>query len=83
MTSVAPFGAWRSPLSAERVAAASLGLGCLAVDGDAIWIKIALGDIVDEAVNDCRQLVKPPVEPRDFAVKRCARDDAPAGPARC
>ncbi|HKA88612.1 MAG TPA: prolyl oligopeptidase family serine peptidase, partial [Haliangiales bacterium] len=37
MTTVAPFGAWRSPLSAERVAAASLGLGCLAVDGDAIW----------------------------------------------
>jgi dipeptidyl aminopeptidase/acylaminoacyl peptidase len=37
MTRVAPFGAWESPLTAEKVAGASLGLGGLAVDGESVW----------------------------------------------
>ena len=37
MTRVAPFGAWDSPLSAAHVAAASLALGGLTVDGDEVW----------------------------------------------
>ena len=37
MTRVAPFGAWDSPLSAAHVAAASLMLGGLTVDGDDVW----------------------------------------------
>jgi dipeptidyl aminopeptidase/acylaminoacyl peptidase len=37
---VAPYGTWRSPISAARVAAASVTLGGLAVDGDAIyWLE--------------------------------------------
>ena len=36
----APHGAWRSPITAARVAVASAGLGGLAVDGDAIyWLE--------------------------------------------
>jgi dipeptidyl aminopeptidase/acylaminoacyl peptidase len=34
---VAPFGTWRSPLSAERVAGAAVGLGQTAIDGDAVY----------------------------------------------
>jgi dipeptidyl aminopeptidase/acylaminoacyl peptidase len=37
MSRVAPFGVWDSPLSAARVAAASLMLGGLTVDGDDVW----------------------------------------------
>ena len=37
MTRVAPFGAWDSPLSAAHVAAASLALGGLTVDGHDVW----------------------------------------------
>src|SRR5262249_59085703 len=37
MTRVAPFAAWDSPLSAAQVAAASLMLGGLTVDGDDVW----------------------------------------------
>jgi dipeptidyl aminopeptidase/acylaminoacyl peptidase len=37
---VAPYGTWRSSISAARVAAASVTLGGLAVDGDAIyWLE--------------------------------------------
>jgi dipeptidyl aminopeptidase/acylaminoacyl peptidase len=40
VTGSAPYGTWRSPISAARVAAASVGLGGLAVDGDAIyWLE--------------------------------------------
>src|SRR5262249_58280141 len=62
MTTVAPFGAWRSPLSAERVAAASLGLGGLAVDGDAIWWIEGRPTEQGRAVLVCW---RPGTEPRD------------------
>ena len=40
MKTLAPHGAWRSPITAARVAVASAGLGALAVDGDAIyWLE--------------------------------------------
>jgi dipeptidyl aminopeptidase/acylaminoacyl peptidase len=40
VTTRAPHGAWRSPITAARVALASAGLGGLAVDGDAIyWLE--------------------------------------------
>jgi dipeptidyl aminopeptidase/acylaminoacyl peptidase len=40
VTRSAPYGAWRSPISAARVAAASVALGGLAVDGDAVyWLE--------------------------------------------
>ena len=40
MTTRAPHGAWRSPITAARVAVASAGLGALAVDGDTIyWLE--------------------------------------------
>ena len=34
---VAPYGAWKSPITADLVAAASVGLGGISVDGDAVW----------------------------------------------
>src|SRR4029077_19653662 len=37
VTTRAPHGAWRSPITPARVAVASAGLGALAVDGDAIY----------------------------------------------
>jgi dipeptidyl aminopeptidase/acylaminoacyl peptidase len=40
VTRTAPYGAWRSPLSAERVAGAAVGLGQIAVDGDDVyWVE--------------------------------------------
>src|SRR5262249_1312222 len=40
VTTRAPFGTWRSPITAGRVAVASAGLGALAGDGDAIyWLE--------------------------------------------
>jgi len=40
VSAVAPYGAWHSPVSASQVAAASVALGGLAVDGDAIyWVE--------------------------------------------
>jgi dipeptidyl aminopeptidase/acylaminoacyl peptidase len=40
VSAVAPYGAWRSPVSASQVATASIALGGLAVDGEAIyWVE--------------------------------------------
>ncbi|MBX7068441.1 MAG: hypothetical protein K1X38_03565, partial [Microthrixaceae bacterium] len=37
MAEVAPYGSWRSPISAERVTAASARLGEVAISDDAVW----------------------------------------------
>ena len=37
MTEVAPYGSWRSPISAERVMGSSSRLGEVAISDDAIW----------------------------------------------
>jgi hypothetical protein len=40
VTRPAPHGSWRSPIGAAQVASASVGLGWLAVDGEAIhWLE--------------------------------------------
>ncbi len=45
MTRVAPYGAWRSPLTAERVAGATVSLGQVAIDGDAVyWVETRPSD---------------------------------------
>src|SRR5687768_5961322 len=37
---VAPYGSWRSPITAELVASAGVGLGSVALDGDDVyWIE--------------------------------------------
>lgn len=37
MTEVAPYGSWRSPISADRVTSASSRIGEVAVSDDAVW----------------------------------------------
>ncbi len=38
---IAPFGTWESPVSVEQVAGQTVGLGSLAVDGDALlWLEL-------------------------------------------
>ena len=45
MTRVTPYGTWRSPLTAERVAGAAVGLGQVAVAGDAVyWVETRPAD---------------------------------------
>ena len=40
MTTVAPYGTWTSPISAQTVAAQGLRLGFVALDGDDIyWLE--------------------------------------------
>ena len=36
MVQIAPYGNWKSPLSAERAVAAGIGLGDVAFDGDSV-----------------------------------------------
>jgi len=41
MTGVAPYGSWKSPISAEQLARGGVGLGELQTDGDAVlWLEL-------------------------------------------
>ena len=40
MTETAPYGTWRSPVSADLIAEATVGLGQLAVDGDDVYCAV-------------------------------------------
>ena len=40
MTETTPYGSWRSPISADLIAEATVGLGQLAVDGDYVYCAV-------------------------------------------